>query len=162
MWFRKQQQQAEPAPPEAPTAEDRNLFEYWDGTEKRVGDPLHLYRMMQNDPEFRVDVHPMLCDEGDDDAIEITLTAIRRAFGIQAFDPVAMTGLTQAETLQLWVAFCYWMDDVKKNTNPLPTLPQSTDATLPSSSEKTPNDSSVSGSTEGAKSSDRPIESAAP
>lgn len=120
----------------------RNIFQYWDGTRKRRGDPLDIQRKLDLHPEYRYDVHPALAQDGDPEAVEICLDAIQVAFDLPAFDEAQ--GLTIDEKVNLLVAFGRFIEAVKKNIWHLPTLRVPTDATSNESTEPTTSNSSGS------------------
>ncbi len=68
---------------------------------------------------------------GDGPAIQTAAQAVRDVFGVQAWDPVAETGLTLEEQLDILYGYLDFCEDVKKKSESGPTLPTPTD--LPSS-----------------------------
>ena len=125
----------------------RQLFEYWDGAKKRHADPMRVFRAIKDDPEYREDVHPQGVDDGDPEAIDVTLRCVRRVLGVGEWSE-GKPGLTELETLQLFVQFHEYLDHLKKNISPSQTPPRPTEWTSQDSSEKTTSNTSGSGSTE--------------
>ncbi len=124
---------------------ERELFDYWDGTQQRKADPLACWRKIYNHETYRHDTHPLLMDEGDQEAIEIVLAMVREVFDVEEWD--GESGLTQGETIDLFIDFLEYLDSVKKNTSPIATQPPPTASTSPTSNGQTPSDSSPSTST---------------
>ena len=101
--------------------QQRQLFEFWDGSRFRKADPWPIYRQLYNDEEFIVGGGPddptgMLAPFVDLQEPEFS-KAIRcghRAFGTQPFD--GRRGLTEGEVADLIGEFLLWCDAlVKKN-----------------------------------------------
>lgn len=132
-----------PFKPKLPT---RNIFVYWDGDAERRIDPLKAYRDLYNHDEFRMDIHPVAAEEGDDDALTIFLSAMREVFGLKEYDASTDTGLPIAETCTLFVDFCDYIENLKKNTEHFATSQPATESTSPESNGKSRNGTPRSGS----------------
>lgn len=102
----------------------RAIFRYFDGQRQRGIDPLAATRAFHQHPTFNLERHLPGLDEGDAESIELTVKAMRDIFGIK---PWEQGGLTEAETLNVLRDFDVYLDLVKKNGSPLPTLPNATD-----------------------------------
>lgn len=122
---------------------NRYIFRYHDGAATRWGDPVQILTALHCDEEYQYRVHPKRVEAGDVAAVEVTLRAVRRAFGVEEWKETTQTGLTQAETLQLLQKFSGFMVYLKKKLGPL-RLPRfstdstpdgSTGVTIPSSSD---------------------------
>ncbi len=112
----------------------REIFCYWDGCKARSADPLVVYRLLKDDKEFNIDVHPAFVDEGDMDAIRVTAAAVRSAFGVKSLDA---GGLTEQECITLLLDYFGWVEQKKNNSSPPPTLQPDTDTTPPPDSPET-------------------------
>lgn len=122
----------------------RDIFRFWDGERDRGADPLSIYRAMLAHPEFVASKHYDLAIKGDLPAIDITVRAVRELFGVRAWTD-SHAGLTEGECLTLLRNFFAYLNALKKNGSPPPTLPGSTE---PTSLEPTPTITSAkSGST---------------
>lgn len=107
--------------------QQRNLFEFWDGSKFRLADPWPIYRQLYNDDEFVVgggkdDPAGMLGAFIDLQEPEFS-KAIRcghRAFGTKPFD--GRVGLTEGEVSQLIGDFLLWCEDCVKKNDGSPTL----------------------------------------
>lgn len=102
----------------------RAIFRYWDGATHRFADPMAVYRALVQSPRFNWEVHPALVDLGDLDALAITAEAVRDAFNLPA---VSHGGPTEAECVQLLGEFVAYLNALKKNGSPSPTLPEPTE-----------------------------------
>ncbi len=136
-----------------PRRSARGIFRFWDGQKERAVDPFEILRAIANDPEFVLERDSSLMIKGDDDATQITVRCVRRAFDVKHFNE---GGLLEDECLQLIEGFYEFLGALKKNTNGSPTssepmAPESSsastapDLTLGSSlsdSPKTPSDPS--------------------
>lgn len=140
----------------------RKIFRYWDGARWRRCDPIEAMFRLQSHPRFDHKLHPILVDEGDREAIEITCEAVRQAFGVPAFDSATSAGLTVGETLDLLCEFCLYLEGLKKSTGQPVTSPLPTEPTPTASNAPTTSDSSVSGSTGTAPNCDTPTECGSP
>lgn len=122
----------------------RSIFRYWDGARNRFADPMAIYRALQQHPRFNWDVHPALIDCGDLDALALTAEAVRTAFGIA---PVEQDGLTEAECVTLLAAFVGYLEALKKNGSPTPTLPAPSEPAPSTPATPDTSEPSASGST---------------
>ena len=118
----------------------RAIFRYWDGKKERAIDPMLAWQGLISDVEFNLDTHPAQIDRGEIEAIQVGSRTVQRVFAVK---PVDEGGLTQLESLDLLVDYFDYLDTLKKNINPMPTLPQPT--ALPSSVTSTTNAGSASG-----------------
>lgn len=98
------------------SARARGLFEFFDGKRMRTVDPIEVLTRMEEHREFRFDVHPRGVGEGDKEAIAITVSAVRDAFGVPAFSNAGAPGLSTQECLRLFNAFSIWVAVQKKST----------------------------------------------
>jgi hypothetical protein len=108
----------------------RQIFRYFDSTAWRQCDPIETLMRIQSHPKYDYHLHPQMVDDGDREAIEITVDAVRSAFGVVPFDASTGIGMTVSETLELLSAFCVYLDVLKKSTRTtvtslLPTAPTS-------------------------------------
>lgn len=126
--------------------DNRLLFRYWDGARDRKVDPIPAYRKLLADPEFDEERHLAEAKAGDEDAYEICLRAVKRAFAIQDFSEENVGGLTELEKLALLGAFYAYFDQLKKNIETLSTAPPSTESTLPMPDATNTNSTSPCGS----------------
>ena len=99
----------------------RGLFSFSDGHRIRSVDPIAVLNAMESHKEYRFDLHPARVFEGEKEAINITVDAVRQAFGIPPFTATGRPGLTHQECLRLLNAFClyiqnkpldYWVKEV--------------------------------------------------
>lgn len=122
----------------------RNIFRYWDGQTYRSGDPIQIMLAIHGHETFVPERDGPLADEGDPQAIQNLVAAVREAFGVR---PLGELGLTDLECCQLYVVFSSWIEEVKKKLGSSQILRQTTAASTSSeSSEPTTNDSSDCGS----------------
>ena len=89
----------------------REIYEYFDGIQKRQADPLVLYRkILENDHcNLRDDLAAMA--DGDWEALDRIIRLIRETFGIK---PLEEGGLTQYECDELLGDFLHYITIVKK------------------------------------------------
>lgn len=126
----------------------RAIFRYWDGRAFRTADPLAVYRLLATHPKFDWERHPREIDEGDAEATDTTLSAVREVFGVQMFDAATRRGLTEAETLNLLIEFVNYLGLLKKSIRLPPILRRATGpAYSPQTNARTTNSMSDSGST---------------
>ena len=134
----------------------RQIFRFHDGTKLRGVDPMVVLRTLQAEKEF-TEADIALAMQGDVDASQRTIRAVRKAFGVIAWEQDQHTGaergLTEGETLTLLDEFGVWLDAVKKNTNPSLT---SLRAMEEESEKTTTSDGSDAGSTSDAPTSGSP------
>ena len=95
----------------------RAIFRFWDGRRIRGADPIAVLRALRADPEYDQEVHLPLVDAGDEEAIRIAANAVRRAFGVAAFEA---GGLSELELLGVLMDFITFTLALKKNTGPTP------------------------------------------
>lgn len=124
----------------------RGLFVFHDGAKIRYVDPIATYLALEQDPEFRFDLHLRRAENGESEAIGIVANAVRKAFAVPAFNRPGQAGLTTAECHRLLVAFVLYIDSQKKSTKPSSTAQQSTEPMSSESSETITNASLPSGS----------------
>jgi hypothetical protein len=126
----------------------RLLFPYWDGSRKRLGDPLRIWRTITTDSTIDLEAMAPLVDLNREPATSLMLAAICRAFGVEKFDQDTNTGLTDWEILRLLWSLESYMLALKKNINPGQNLPPSTDSassTVPDAPSEDTNSSSACG-----------------
>jgi hypothetical protein len=135
---------------------NRQLFGYWDGEKKVWQDPLTIIDLLETDPVYRKDFHPLVAqqDQGQQgrDAWNVMLSAYRRAFNLKEYDPATQKGLTSSEVSALYHAFCLFTESLKKSIEPMQTQLQSMGATSTGSDAPTQNGTLVTCSTEKDKS----------
>lgn len=126
----------------------RGLFVFSDGGRQlRAVDPILALLALEEHAKFRFDRHPKAAAEGEREAIEICVDAVRTAFGVPEYSKPNQPGLTVGECLQLLRAFMHYVASQKKSTDRSPTAPQSTESTSSSSESPTTSDSLPAGST---------------
>jgi hypothetical protein len=126
----------------------REIFTFWDGHRHRQVDPLTILRATDEHPIWKpaTDLKLMQVDsELGRAAQRATLAGIRDIFGIR---PLADdgSGLTEDETMMVWVRYCDFLAALKKNGSLRPTGSPPTESGPPASPEDT-NRQSASGST---------------
>lgn len=109
----------------------RLLFRYHDGRRWKAIDPLVAVMALQEHREYRGDVHPKLIEQGDPEAIQITLRAVKEVFAVEDYQPASRRGLTLGEQLHLLYTFSRYLELLKKSTVPWPIAPRSTESTSP-------------------------------
>lgn len=125
----------------APEHPEREIFEYWDGSKKTAIDPMVAMQRIDEHPTYNPDQDPELIEKkGDLCALARAVDATRKAFELEEFEDLGngkRKGLTQAEILELHVAFCYYMDDLQKKTSASRTSSPPTEESTSSRSEWT-------------------------
>lgn len=138
----------------------RQLFAYHDGRARRRIDPLEAFHAVQNDEEYNPGVHPALVDDGDPEAVGVMVRMVRRVFGVERYSDATAVGLTNVETIEIFLAFCDYIDRLKKNTsNSWIWHPVMADPTSRGSSAPTTNDTPPVSSSCRDASTDAPISS---
>ncbi len=107
----------------------RLLFRFHDGRGWRAIDPLLAVMALNEHQEYRGDLHPRLVEQGDPEAIQITLRAVKQVFAVEDYEPATRLGLTLGEQLHLLYTFSRYLELLKKSTAPWPTAPRSTAST---------------------------------
>lgn len=127
----------------------RGLFCFHDGAKVRSVDPISVLMEMEAHEHYRFDLTPLRVARGEREAVEITVDAVRKAFGVAEYTKPGTAGLTVQETLQLFNAFCRYLDLQKKSISATPTSQVFTGAeTSEPSNPQTTSDTSGSGSTD--------------
>jgi hypothetical protein len=103
----------------------RLLFRYHDGAQWQAIDPLVAVIGLSEHPQYRGDLHPRLVEQGDQEAIQITLRAVKDVFRVQDYDRNTGLGLTLGEQLQLLYTFSRYLELLKKSTDLSPIPPSS-------------------------------------
>jgi len=103
----------------------RLLFRYHDGSQWQAIDPLLAVIGLGEHPQYRGDLHPRLVEQGDQEAIQITLRAVKDVFRVQDYDRTTRLGLTLGEQLQLLYTFSRYLELLKKSTDLSPIPPSS-------------------------------------
>jgi len=103
----------------------RLLFRYHDGSQWQAIDPLVAVIGLSEHPQYRGDLHPRLVEQGDQEAIQITLRAVKDVFRVQDYDRTTRLGLTLGEQLQLLYTFSRYLELLKKSTDLSPIPPSS-------------------------------------
>ena len=128
----------------------RDIFHYFDGTDKRRADPLALMTRIEDDcPDF-ADLLSIIAagEEGGlsipspgvkaemsaayKSALAKLLAVVRKAFGVKPLDQSG--GLTDAETLQLFTRYLVFMGELAEAARPLPDSPPVESPSLPAAS----------------------------
>ena len=125
---------------------NRSTFSYFSGYRLQQIDPMVACRDLNNFPNFDWASTPVKIDRGDDEALRLTVAAVRSAFKLDE------SGLTETDCIQLLIKFRMYLVLQKKSGNLLQTLPRST--ARQSSEKSTTSAESVSGSTPSESSSD--------
>tara|TARA_Y100001973_G_C5113120_1_gene288736 strand:+ start:490 stop:876 length:387 start_codon:yes stop_codon:yes gene_type:complete len=105
----------------------RKLFWYFDGVKEQGIDPLKTIYDIEADEEFNAATHPVMAAEGDSEAYQICQNMICRVFGVHPYDPETGLGLTEAERMELFSEFDYFLGSQKKNGAGTPKSPDSTE-----------------------------------
>lgn len=95
----------------------RELFEYWDGSTIRRGDPFRLWRALKNHQKMNMDDAPLI-DAGQEPETTIFVEAIAEVFGVQRWD--GKKGLIDWEILNLLFDLSDYNIALKKNISPMP------------------------------------------
>jgi hypothetical protein len=103
----------------------RLLFRYHDGSKWQAIDPLVAVMGLSDHPQYRADLHLRLVEQGDQEAIQITLNAVKDVFRVQDYDHGTRRGLTLGEQLQLLYTFSQYLELLKKSTDLSPMPPSS-------------------------------------
>lgn len=123
----------------------RNIFEYFDGNRLRRIDPAAAVRSLETSDDFDWENDPGLIEFGDQKALNRTVEAVRKAFGVEPLNESSTIGLTESETIELLISFTQWLEFQKKSGSGLLILPAST-ASASSGSESVTSVNSGSGS----------------
>lgn len=96
--------------------DDRKIFKFYDGERTRRVDPMEAWLKLQGHETFDVQKMPAAADAGDVEAQKAMCLAVQEAFGITAYKFNGReTGLSMVECMNLYVDFCQWLDELKKN-----------------------------------------------
>jgi hypothetical protein len=130
------------------TAAEREIFEYWDGSRVRLGDPLAIHRSLMTMPEseFDIKIDPDMTKLPNVKGLEATgrvVAAVRRAFKIPDLEH---GGLTDGECMRLFCAFGDIIRELEDRNRPLASSPRPMGAAAGGGPTTAP--SSASGSTE--------------
>jgi hypothetical protein len=98
-------------------AGDRAIFTFFDGTTARRADPLAVQRALLASPAFDNKLDPGMPGLN---AAGRVAAGVRKAFGVPAFDA---GGLTDAECLDLYVAFGEYVGRLAEDSRPLASSP---------------------------------------
>ncbi|QDU97532.1 hypothetical protein [Lignipirellula cremea] len=90
----------------------RRIYTFYEGTVRRRLDPLETLRLLGDDDEFRLNLHPALAALGDDEAIAICVRAARRALRL------TYSGLTDPQTLALLDQYFEYLRRLKAQHQP--------------------------------------------
>ena len=103
----------------------RDIFRYWDGERWRGADPVLVVRKLSSHPLFSLEKHPVDLQSNQlatqNEAIAVTVGAMRDVFGVKPWDDVTDKGLTERETLALFHNLLSYLEGVKKNGSGPPT-----------------------------------------
>ena len=117
---------------------DRTIFAFWDGTRKRLADPLAVHRALMTDPDFELQFDPKIAQVANKEGLKATgrtAAAVRRAFGVKDIDA---GGLLDSECLELFIRFGEYVGKLTDDSLPLSSGPEPME--VPASSEPaTPN-----------------------
>jgi hypothetical protein len=125
---------------------EREIFEYWDGTRTRKGDPLAIHRALVCMPteEFNIDVDPKVSRVPTPEGLLATgrmAEAVRKAFGIKQVDE---GGLTDGECIRLFIEFGALIRELEDAGRPLASSPRPTAAAAGAGSPTRPSAASPS------------------
>ena len=109
----------EPEFPQFARPDRRAVFRFFDGTSDRVADPIATMRALHR-TEANLERDPAAADDGDHDATERLVNAVRDAFRVDPYWEFNgdRGGLTDGECLALLLTFSAYTDALKKNTEP--------------------------------------------
>lgn len=97
-------------------ARARGIFRYHDGTKWRLADPIAVQRACDLHPSWipKADLG-LMCQPGrmGQQAAQRGIEALREIFGIP---PLEQGGLTEEEIWEVWIAFCDFLGELKKNS----------------------------------------------
>lgn len=99
----------------------RGLLPFFDGIRQRWADPFLVWRALYNHPVVNLEKHGAAADEGSEPETTEYIKAIVEVFGVQRWDDVTRTGLTDWEILHLIPQLSSHLVALKKNTSPGPT-----------------------------------------
>lgn len=137
--------------------EHRNIYRYWDGREVRQRDPMDLYRRLCARGGDIVSYAKLAVSPSKDAAFGHTklVEHIREVFEVK---PLSEGGLTEGESIDLWIHFLEYSESVKKKPKNSPTSPGGTSPGTPPSPGDPPatKSSSDTGSTGGEDSTGTP------
>ena len=128
----------------------RRIFKYWDGSRTRSSDPMTVLRVLDQHPEFDMDITPKLMEAPDVSVMleetAKTADATRQAFEIPVYD--GHRGLTEGELANLLFDFFAYMNELKKSGSDTQTLQPSMESepSAESDSETVTSSDSLSGS----------------
>lgn len=145
--------------PPQPETPERDIFEFWDGSESRRIDPLPLwYKIWQTE-----DILTLLKRAGSNES-EATaeLTTLARAwFRVPPYEPKTQQGLTELEVNALLTKYFEYCQELKKKVGPLP-MPWQTLVQAQSSDESTTPPAAESSSSPSELPSDEPSTASTP
>lgn len=110
------------------TAEERQIYRFFDGTKQRGVDPLATWRRFVTAPDFdaAADLQSVIDRPEDMESIARVVTAARAALKVGEYNDEDGSGLTDTEVLQAIGGLVVFMQDLQKK---MPISPTSQDAT---------------------------------
>lgn len=123
---------------------NRMLYPYWDGTKRRYGDPFKIWRELKNNGIVDLDAVAPLVDAGQEPETTKSVEAIAAAFQVRRWNEATKSGLTDWEVLALYWEMASFIEALKKNISPGPTLPEPTDLQSSTSQEHQPETTNAS------------------
>ena len=140
----------------------RQIFKFSDGTRTRRVDPFAVLRAIDDHPAWVPHRDsPIMChaDKFGREALATTLQGISDVFGVKRLQDDG-SGLTQEETIQLWLDFIGFLNALKKNIVTPQNSPPATVSCQPEPADPKPNWDS--GRTESEPSIEKPCHSSMP
>lgn len=113
------------------SAEERAIFEYFDGEKQRKADPIELIRAMHSIDGFDPQADAKAADVGDMQAMGRVIDAARKVFGVSSFSEEngETKGLLSFEVLQLVKSLGDFLRDLQKKTKNLAMSQDATEST---------------------------------
>ena len=146
------------------TPRDRLIFEYFDGVKTVKADPMLIYRrIVAKGANLTIPLKVAFSASKDaPKAYDEVIQHVREIFSLKAPDGLDVSDtLAESEVVRLFDRFWSWVDDIKKNTSPIPTSVGGTSAPSgPTSEGPSPIlNTSVSGSTASGPNTEPPTQS---
>ena len=145
--------------PPQPETPDRDIFEFWDGSENRRVDPLPLwYEIWQT--EDILGLLKRAANNEAESAIELVQLG-RKWFSVSTYDPETGNGLTELEVRNLLTRYFEYCQELKKKVGLLP-IPWQIQAQAISSAQSTTPPAAESSSSPSESPSDEPSTASTP
>ena len=114
------------------SAEERNIYRFFDGEKVRGVDPLAVWRKMcsQQGTDIIADLNSLGSENADFEAMARVLNAARIALGVEEFsdDGVSQKGLLDSEVMDAIHGLSAYMDELQKKTSNSQTSPSATES----------------------------------